>query len=367
MVFLRLTRIENKEKRYIGDWLFDIMIWLTIFGCLAEVGSFLVDGRLFPGARVLSYLLNSFCFIGTCSVGFLWCLYVDLRIFNSIRRLRRRLPWLALPWAADVVMNLINLSGCGLIFTISEANVYQRGSLVLSVYVILFFYFIYSICLADGSRKKSLHIRFFPTWYFVGPCMVGTLIQGLSYGITVGWTAVALALLFVYIQLQSRNSFLDSLSGLYNRRYMDCILSQPKRYSRRSIYGIMIDVNGFKQINDAYGHSKGDNAIRSIGRILSESVPDSGIAIRYAGDEFILLLYTDEEELVKSTIRLINQNVDSFNASGEEPFQLSLAMGYSRFDSTSEDTEKFLSAMDEKMYFSKREHYQQAGTDRRRT
>ena len=366
MVFLRMTRIENVEKRFVGDKIFDIMTWITIAGCTAEILTFVIDGKVFAGCRMLSYLLNSFCFIGTCSVGFLWCLYVDFRIFHNVQRMRKRGMLLAIPLAIDILMILINFSGCGIVFTISEQNVYTRGSLVLTAYIILFFYFIYSIFLVDYSKKSGLHIKFFPAYYFVVPCMLGTIIQGMFYGITIGWTSVAVAFLFVYIQTQSQNSFVDTLSGLYNRRYMDYILSRFKKNPNPQVYGIMIDVNNFKKINDLYGHSIGDDAIRRIGQILSEAVPDNGIAIRYAGDEFIIFLRTGEEDAAVKVMGEIEKNVEQYNRSSEGPYSLSLAMGCSSLDLASGSIEAFLAAMDGKMYEAKRNHYRQEGVDRRK-
>ena len=366
MVFLLLTRIENIEKRFAGDILFDTMIWITIAGCLVEILTFVVDGKIFPLCREVSYLLNSFCFIGTGSLGFMWCLYVDFRIFNNTSRMQRKAKFLMIPFAADMLLILINMSGCGVIFTISEDNVYHRGSLVLVTYVVLFFYFIYSIFLVDHSKKSGIHIRFLPVYYFVIPCIFGTVIQGMLYGVTIGWTSVAVILLFTYIETQSQNTFVDELSGLYNRRYMDCALSQIRRNARYAVYGIMIDVNDFKRINDVYGHSKGDDAIRNIGRILSDSVPDDAMIIRYAGDEFIILIRTDNEEIVKKTIQHVEENAEMFNNSLTEPSTLTFAMGYSKMDPSSGDIEKFLSAMDERMYAAKRNHYENTSADRRK-
>ena len=366
MVFLLLTRIENIEKRFAGDILFDTMIWITIAGCLVEILTFVVDGKIFPLCREVSYLLNSFCFIGTGSLGFMWCLYVDFRIFNNTSRMQRKAKFLMIPFAADMLLILINMSGCGVIFTISEDNVYHRGSLVLVTYVVLFFYFIYSIFLVDHSKKSGIHIRFLPVYYFVIPCIFGTVIQGMLYGVTIGWTSVAVILLFTYIETQSQNTFVDELSGLYNRRYMDCALSQIRRNARYAVYGIMIDVNDFKRINDVYGHSKGDDAIRNIGRILSDSVPDDAMIIRYAGDEFIILIRTDNEEIVKKTIQHVEENAEMFNNSLTEPYTLTFAMGYSKMDPSSGDIEKFLSAMDERMYAAKRNHYENTSADRRK-
>ena len=286
MMFLRLTRVKSNEKFPNGEKIFDILIWLTIMGCFIEMLTFVIDGKIFPGCKILSYVMNSLCYIGTCTVGYFWCLYVDFRLHKSINSVYKQAKYLFFPLGIDIVMNLFNYYNHW-IFSITQDNVYQRGQFVLVVYVILFFYFFYSIYLVEKSKRKGLDIKFFPVYYFVIPCITGTLIQGFFYGITAGWTSVAIAFIFVYIQVQSMNAYVDSLSGLYNRRYMDHILSTFKKRGQQNVYGIMIDVNDFKSINDHYGHFQGDNAIRIIGEILTKSLDEHCLAIRYAGDEFI--------------------------------------------------------------------------------
>ena len=366
MLFLLLTRIENKDKKMAGDRIFDIMIWVTFLGCLIESLTFVVDGENFPACRAVSYILNSLCFIGTCSVGFMWCIFVDYKIYNSVKRIRRKSRYLIIPLLVDVVLNFINLSGCGLIFSVSRDNVYSRGSLVILVYVSLFMYFIYSIYIVATAKENRLHIRFMPIYYFVVPCMIGTLVQGLMYGITIGWTAVAVSLLFVYIQSQSQKVFVDSLSELYNRKYMDYVLSSIKNDGKSSIHGIMLDVNDFKHINDAYGHAKGDDAIRTIGRMLSDVVPDNGLVVRFAGDEFIILINTDDDRQVDDVIAELERKTEQFNSSMQEPYSIRFAIGCGRLDMTSGGVEAFISDMDRAMYISKRRYYQREGIDRRR-
>lgn len=366
MIFLRLTRIETSENHTYENRLFNIMVWITMAGCAAELLTFLIDGKIFPGCRFCSYLLNSLCFIGTCTIGFLWCIFVEFRIFGSRQRLKKRIKFLSLPWIFDILLNLVNLGGSGILFSISRDNIYQRGPLAVAAYVILFFYFIYSLYLMKCSGKNCLRLRFFPVYYFVFPCMLGTVIQGMMYGITLGWTSVAIAFIFVHIETQSFNTFVDSLSGLYNRRYMYHILNQfMKKSPSSSIWGIMIDVNNFKHINDVYGHAKGDDAIRHIGMILLDSIPDNGIAVRYAGDEFVLLLPAQKKEEAEKIMDSVTQNLDAFNDSKEEPYTLSLAMGCSKMNDSG-DIEQFLSSMDTKMYDAKKQHYMQTGTDRRK-
>lgn len=367
MVVLLLIRIENKEIRLISDKLFDIMIWVAMIGCLIEILTFVVDGRDFTGGRALSYILNCLCFIGTCTVGFLWCIFVDYRIHNSLRRIKKKIKVLAIPLAVDVFLNLINLTGCGVMFSISDDNVYSRGSMVWMAYIILFIYYIYSIYIVVSSKKSGLHVKFMSIYYFVIPCMIGTIVQGAVYGITLGWTCVTIAFTFVYIETQSQNIFVDSLSGLYNRKYMNYILDKFKNNDKTTIFGIMLDVNNFKGINDLYGHIKGDAAIRTIGILISDAVPHNGIAVRYAGDEFIIILNTEDEQQVFQVMDDIKQKAEYFSNFGREPYKLSFSMGYSRLDVENGGVEAFLSGMDREMYKSKREYYRTVGNDRRKS
>ena len=93
-----------------------------------------------------------------------------------------------------------------------------------------------------------------------------------------------------------------------------------------------------------------------MGSILFRSIPDTGMAIRYAGDEFIVLLAGVDTECVLATMDEINDNISQFNSSGAEPFSLSVSMGYAEFR-PEDDTETFLRNMDEKMYEKKRKYH----------
>lgn len=366
MLFLRATWLGGVKKRRAGDILYDLMIFITIAGCIVEAVTFLIDGKIFPGCRAVSYALNAMLFMGTIFVGCFWCLYVDFRLHTSVRRLYSTARFLLIPVAVVFVLAVSSLFGSGLLFSISEDNVYQRGKLVWLSYFFLFCYYAYSLYLSRVSRRSGLHIQFFPVLYFIIPCILGTIFQGLFYGLTMGWTSVAIAMLFIHVQLQSMNAYVDSLSGLYNRRYLDYILSHRRHLGGRFLYGIYIDVNNFKGINDRYGHACGDDAIRAIGGILSDSIPSSGVAIRCAGDEFMVLLATGEEAEARVVMDRIRENARRCSASGDHPFPISLAIGCSRFDTLEGNVEEFLSQMDQQMYSAKADYYQSQGMDRRK-
>jgi diguanylate cyclase (GGDEF)-like protein len=86
--------------------------------------------------------------------------------------------------------------------------------------------------------------------------------------------------------------YLDDLTGLYNRRHLfpvlEGLLAGPSRTSPVAM--VLADVDGFKDVNDSYGHLAGDQVLVGLAPILQRFAPAPGFAVRYAGDEFILVL-----------------------------------------------------------------------------
>lgn len=92
----------------------------------------------------------------------------------------------------------------------------------------------------------------------------------------------------------SRNSIIDSLTGVYNRRQLESVLENYWRSSCRQkipLSIIMVDIDYFKQYNDFYGHLEGDNCLILIAQILQNCVQrTSDIVARFGGEEFVVVL-----------------------------------------------------------------------------
>ena len=92
------------------------------------------------------------------------------------------------------------------------------------------------------------------------------------------------------LRLKSR---IDPLTGIYNRGAMEEDLSlefaRSKRYERPFAL-VMADIDHFKRINDTYGHSVGDDVLRSFSRLVMRAIRESDSVYRYGGEEFLLLL-----------------------------------------------------------------------------
>lgn len=351
--FLLGCRHRNRESAHIQDRVYDTMCIVNIIGALSETISFLVDGQTFPGAIAINYLTNSLCFLGTVTIGLLWGTYVNMRIFQNRNRTMRDAKFLIIPWAIEVAGVLATLCGTGFLFSISAGNVYQRGPGAAIGYVSLMIYFVYSTYVVRHTQKQGVNLHFFPIQYFVGPCVVGVVGQFLCYGITTSWISVTVAMTFVQMQIYAENIYRDALSGLFNRRYLDRTLEKIGKAGSKNLYGIMMDINDFKAINDTFGHGTGDRAIYVLGDILFRSIPEGAMALRYAGDEFIVLLPDADVEKTLATMIDIQNALDRLNESGAETFTLNAAMGYAQFN-PGDMPETFLRHMDEKMYEQKR-------------
>jgi diguanylate cyclase (GGDEF)-like protein len=92
--------------------------------------------------------------------------------------------------------------------------------------------------------------------------------------------------------LAEHEAVVDPLTGLYNRRYLArCLDDVVARAGRAGtpISFLMIDVDHFKEVNDTRGHSAGDDVLRKIARVLDRNRRAGDIAVRYGGDEFLML------------------------------------------------------------------------------
>lgn len=101
----------------------------------------------------------------------------------------------------------------------------------------------------------------------------------------------------------------DQLTGIYNRRFYEEELSRIDSEINLPIALIMVDVNGLKLINDAFGHQTGDLLLKKIADVLSRECNSDGIVSRIGGDEFILLLPRADAVKVNELIERINESI----------------------------------------------------------
>jgi diguanylate cyclase (GGDEF)-like protein len=121
------------------------------------------------------------------------------------------------------------------------------------------------------------------------------------------------------------NAATDALTGLYNRRlfdeYCDKELNRAKRYSQQLAIAIL-DMHQLKQVNDRYGHLRGDQVLQLAATTLRKTLRASDFAFRIGGDEFALLLPQTEPEQAETLCRRVRAQYES----DVKPMQLDVAV-----------------------------------------
>ena len=349
LLFLIISRFSTRQRRRLGDKFFMALVLLTVGASIVEIFSFWIDGK--PGR--LSYWLNVLCNTGLYMANiigcFIWLLYVDLKLYRDRKRLHRVLPIYAIFPSVNVIALLVNIF-TGFLFYVDENNIYHRTPICMLLYVFVFLTGMESLVIYYGYRRKHSVLKFFPIWMFMAPVIAGCIAQGLFYGISTAWPSTAIGICAIHIGVLNEKSFVDSLTGLYNRQYLEhtiIVFSETK-----SFYGIMLDLNHFKRINDNYGHSVGYRALFMAGRLIRRAVGKNGSSFRFAGDEFIILLNSDSEADAVAVEEQVRIAADVFNADSNQPFRLSFSMGHAKC-SRGDSQDDFLRRMDTEMYKDK--------------
>jgi diguanylate cyclase (GGDEF)-like protein len=121
------------------------------------------------------------------------------------------------------------------------------------------------------------------------------------------------------LQLEANNGRLkkevsiDTLTGAYNRRafrsMLDAAIEQRDRYEAPFVFAI-IDIDHFKRVNDTYGHQKGDEVLKSIGKHLQQQIRQSDALIRYGGEEFVICFNSTRLEQAIKVMEKIRLSIE---------------------------------------------------------
>jgi GGDEF domain-containing protein len=153
-------------------------------------------------------------------------------------------------------------------------------------------------------------------------------------------------------------SLRDGMTGLYNRRFLeeiiDKIMSQADR--KKDTYSVMmLDVDFFKMVNDTYGHDIGDKVIVALSKVLKDNIRESDLAIRYGGEEFIIMLCNATDEGAMAVAKKIHSAFGalSFDVGNTEALKKTISIGMAKFPSDGDTIWKCIKYADTALYVAK--------------
>lgn len=316
----------------------------------------LSDGLSTPVGITANWISNAVSFSLFAAACLIWFIYSETVQGSRLLTARYRMAFVMLP-AALVVVLAFTSCWTHALFYIDAQGVYRRGFVYMIQPIVSYCYVIYTSLHAfiqsrkvESLQKKAIYqtLAFFAIQalvagvfqvFYSGPC--------LSVGIM-------LSMLQLYIVCQEQLISTDPLTGLNNRNrfetYMLSIFSNMDQ--AKDVYLLMMDADGFKQINDHHGHVEGDHALQVISTVLKDVCSASGGFIaRYGGDEFVVLQKAAAEQDIIRLCTAINDEL----ARVEVPYLLRMSIGYARVGDGVDTWQDLLRAADAELYRVKHE------------
>lgn len=163
-------------------------------------------------------------------------------------------------------------------------------------------------------------------------------------------------------------AIMDSLTGLYNRRYMDGhmrTLVQEAIQRGKPLSVLVADIDYFKAVNDAHGHDAGDEVLRDFARRLRENIRGIDLACRLGGEEFVVMM--PDTDLAKAYIvgERLRQCIanEPFEFSQGKQLSITSSVGLAALDGVGDTSDALLKRADQALYSAKREGRNRVVTD----
>lgn len=145
----------------------------------------------------------------------------------------------------------------------------------------------------------------------------------------------------------------DPLTGLANRRYLMQKMESLFK-AEKAMAVLFIDLDGFKPINDTYGHEMGDDALKAISERFGACVRDSDVLARIGGDEFVMMFNgLDDRKVLETRVKRVLELVNEPIWINDTRLKMGASIGLAMAPQDGKDAEELLNAADEAMYAAK--------------
>lgn len=237
-------------------------------------------------------------------------------------------------------------------FYISNYNVYQRGPLFFTPFVISYFYLLCGFITIYRNKKALNRMEFLPLILFGIFPTAASLIQFAVYGPLLMWSSISFSLIILYLYLQQQMLHIDYLTGAWTRKklysYLNSRINQKKS---KNFSIVLIDMDDFKKINDTFGHNEGDKALITLVNTTKNIIGNKNSITRYGGDEFILLLNVYTKQEVETIIKKISDALTEYIKHSNLPYNLNFSYGYDFYDFNKYyDISEYIDHVDKLMY-----------------
>jgi diguanylate cyclase (GGDEF)-like protein len=160
-----------------------------------------------------------------------------------------------------------------------------------------------------------------------------------------------------YVERIRQLSFLDGLTGIFNRRFFELRIMEEIERARRCETGmavVMVDIDQFKKLNDEFGHLLGDEVLRQVSSLFHQQLRKIDVVCRYGGEEFALLLTQTNAQHALGVAEKLRRLVEGWQFPGV-PRTVTLSAGVAAFPDHGTTRDELIRAADTGLYAAKQD------------
>lgn len=344
IILLTTVLKSNNKSREI--YFIRLLLISTIVVQIVNPISYLVDGHPQMVYRLLLWISDLIIYSANIVIGLLWMAMVTTHLNIRMSRWNKLLVYSICTIA--VILLIVNMF-IPIVYGVDANNVYHRGPLASLYIEIEMFFAVDGIIMYIITKRRGGILKSFPVWQFALPVVIGAIVQQSVYGVSITVPCVAISILGLVMGLQNDREYSDETTGVYNRFYLDYIKSKLGSKSNSIFTVMMMNLNNFDAINESESYSEGDRVLRDVAGILNSLVGSRGSVIRYAGDEFIVILNSERPDEGAYLALNINRSIMDYNADFDGRYNLSMSIGNCIVDLRETSVDNVMNMVDDKM------------------
>ena len=151
----------------------------------------------------------------------------------------------------------------------------------------------------------------------------------------------------------SKIATIDELTSLYKREVLDIFIKkifEKAKRKKNNFSFLMIDIDDFKDVNDTYGHQKGDEVLARISKIIKQSIRSMDVAFRYGGEELSVIFPDTKKDDAFMIAQKIRENIQK---EYENDMKITVSIGVSSNEEIKKDEQEIIKSADELLYEAK--------------
>lgn len=341
VMFISNVRFTFRSKIFMSVTI--LVIGMFILDIL--MGWLILD-RLSTSKTIITVLFNLILVKISVSIN-LFATYIDYLIHHSRERIKSRFYYMH----GTIILLIL------LIWNFSSNQLFsfnEMGKLVLESWFIVliglhFLVILYTMFMIYLNRSKTHQNLLLGSLMCLVIPTVSTIIQTYVYEeMLLTFPSIAVSVTLAYFLFESTNGSREYMTNLLTReritQHINDMIAKNDTFSL-----LVIDIDNFKQINDKFGHSEGDNAIIFMAKALNETFNKNCMCARWGGDEFLVVLRSTTKAHINMYKQALNQYLQDNHTFIFEPLTFSLGI-YIREETDDKDINQLFKAADMSMY-----------------